>query len=168
MGNSLFKKMLQNIDEIIGSVFLGMVVVLTCVNVIMRYCFNTIFVQAEELILISFIWSTYIGVTSSYKKDNHIVIDVVYTYLPPLGKKLLDIVVHLLEVMICVYMTYLSINLCMTIGGKTTYVTRLSYVYIDSALVLSFGLMSIYAVMKLFHEIKTFNDYKKMKEIKAE
>ena len=156
MKQGWLKKAITHIDEIIGAFFLCIVVFFTAVNVIMRYCFNNIIVEAEELILIAFIWSTYIGVTSSYKNDQHVAIDVVFNYLPKPVQKVMDIIIDLLVLTCCAYMTYLGFVLCANVGTKSTYFMRLRYVFIDSSIILSFGLMSVYALQKLIRKTKNF------------
>lgn len=157
MKKGWLKKALAHIDELTGAFFLCIVVFFTALNVILRYCFDNIIVEAEELILIAFIWSTYIGITCSYKHDQHVVIDVLVKALPKGVQKVLDILVDILLLVTNLYVAYLGVQLCANVGNKSTFVMRLPYVFIDCAIVFSFGLMSIYSVQKLWQKIKGFH-----------
>ena len=49
MKKGWLKKALAHIDELTGAFFLCIVVFFTALNVILRYCFDNIIVEAEEL-----------------------------------------------------------------------------------------------------------------------
>ncbi len=150
----IFKNIISHIDEYIGWFFLCTVVLLTTLNVIMRYVFGAIIVPVEELVLIAFTWTCYIGATTSYRQNSHVAIDVIFNILPKKVQKVLDVIVELLIFAICAYMTYLGIVMCMNIGAKTTSIMRLPYIVLDAAIVVSFFLTTIYSTKNVYLKIK--------------
>jgi TRAP-type C4-dicarboxylate transport system permease small subunit len=144
---------IKHIEEIFGCMLLVVFVGLTIVNVILRYCFNFILPWAEEVILIAFIWSIFLGSVTAFRNNRHVAIDALFNLFPAPVKKILGLGLEVLVLCLNLYMTYLGIVLCMNAGVKSTFVLRLSYVYIDAAVVVSFGGMSFFGIIKLIYRI---------------
>lgn len=142
-------KALKHLEEIIGIAFLILFVGLAIVNVILRYFFSFILSWAEELILIAFVWSVYLGAITAYRTDHHVAIDFIVERMPKKVQKIIGYGVDILILVLSVYMTYLGIILCMRVGAKSTYVLKLSYVFIDLTVVVCFGAISIFGIYKL-------------------
>ncbi|MDR1107668.1 MAG: TRAP transporter small permease [Spirochaetaceae bacterium] len=143
------KNILNHFEEFFGCFLLAIYVGLTVLNVILRYCFNFILSWAEEGILIVFLWSVFLGTITAFRLDRHVAIDVIVTRLPKKIQRVLYIAVDVLILALNLYLTYLSAVLCMKVGLKTTYILKISYVYIDAALVVSFGLMAFFGIVRL-------------------
>ncbi len=148
------KWLMDHIGEIIGSIFLAIVVFFTALNVVLRYFFGFIINWAEEVVLISFIWCCYIGFASSYKDDRHIAIDIIVDRFPPKVQKVLGIVTDILLIITNAFITYLGVVICLNTGNKSTYILRISYVFINGAIIFCFALMTIYSIIKLIQKIK--------------
>jgi TRAP-type C4-dicarboxylate transport system permease small subunit len=143
------KNILSHFEEALGCFLLAVYVGLTVLNVVLRYCFNFILSWAEEGILIAFLWSVFLGTITAFRLDRHVAIDVIVTRLPQSVQPVLYIAVDVLILALNLYLTYLSALLCMNVGVKTTYILKISYVYIDAALVVSFGLMAFFGIVRL-------------------
>jgi TRAP-type C4-dicarboxylate transport system permease small subunit len=143
------KNILSHFEEALGCFLLTIYVGLTVLNVILRYCFNFILSWAEEGILLAFLWSVFLGTITAFRLDRHVAIDVIVTRLPQSVQRVLYVAVDVLILMLNLYLTYLGALLCMNVGVKTTYTLKISYVYIDAALVVSFGLMAFFGVVRL-------------------
>jgi TRAP-type C4-dicarboxylate transport system permease small subunit len=118
-------------------------------NVILRYFFGFILSWAEEVILISFVWCIYLGVITAFRTDRHVAIDVIVNLFPRKVQRIIGCMVDILILVLSIYMTYLGIVLCMNVGRKTTTILRLSYVYVNLAVVISFGMVAIFSVVKI-------------------
>jgi TRAP-type C4-dicarboxylate transport system permease small subunit len=145
---------LKHLEEVLGCFFLVVYVGLTVLNVVLRYCFNFILSWAEECILITFLWSVFLGTITAFRLDRHVAIDVIVTRLPQNVQRVLYIAVDALILALNLYLTYLGALLCMNVGVKTTYVLKISFVYIDAALVVSFGLMAFFGIVRLVLRVK--------------
>lgn len=79
------KKVLLYIDEHLEEIFCLLVFVLmsllTFVQVILRYIFNSSIVFSEELSRYLFVWLTFIGISYGVKKGSHLSVDVVFNRL---------------------------------------------------------------------------------------
>jgi TRAP-type C4-dicarboxylate transport system permease small subunit len=143
------KAVLKHFEEVLGCTLLAVYVGLTVLNVILRYCFNFILSWAEEGIMMAFLWSVFLGTITAFRLDRHVAIDVIVTRLPKSVQRVLYVALDVLVLALNLYLTYLAALLCMNVGVKTTYVLKISYVYIDAALVVSFGLMSVFGIIRL-------------------
>ncbi len=72
----------SNFEEIIAGIFMLVMTLTTCMNVILRYGFNNPLQWAEELSRYSFIWLTFIGAALATKHKRHIAIDSIVLVLP--------------------------------------------------------------------------------------
>lgn len=79
------KKVLLYIDEHLEEIFCLLVFVLmsllTFIQVILRYIFNSSIVFSEELSRYLFVWLTFIGIAYGVKKGSHLSVDVVFNRL---------------------------------------------------------------------------------------
>ncbi len=73
---------LRNIEEILASIAISITVLVVIVNVVLRYGFNFVVPWSEELSVICFIWSVYLGISSCYKHKLHMGVDVMVAMLP--------------------------------------------------------------------------------------
>ncbi|RGY94935.1 TRAP transporter small permease [Clostridium sp. AM58-1XD] len=145
---------LLNIDEILGYITLTAVVFFTALNVVLRYCFHFTISFAEEITLIAFIWSAYLGSAAAYKCEEHIAIDIIINLLPEKARKWVDIAINVFIIIISASYLYLGIVLCRNVGSKSTTVMSIPYIWVDLCIVVSFGLMTLYGVIKLIRRIQ--------------
>jgi TRAP-type C4-dicarboxylate transport system permease small subunit len=147
------KNALKHLEEILGCCCLVVFVSLTLVNVVLRYGFNFVLSWAEEVILIAFSWSVFLGAITAFRQDRHVAIDVIVAMFPAKVRRVVYILIDALVLVLNIYLAYLSVVLCMKVGVKTTYVLKISFVYVDAALVVSFGLMAVFGVIRLIKNL---------------
>ncbi len=58
--------------------------VLLFVNVLLRYVFRSPFAWLEEGVVMVFMWMVFVGVSACFRSHQHLRIDVLVRYLPPL------------------------------------------------------------------------------------
>ena len=71
------KKLLNNFEEIIASLFICCTLVLVVANIFLRYFVKTGIPWSEEAATACFVWSVYIGASAAYKQGQHIGIDLI-------------------------------------------------------------------------------------------
>ena len=154
------KKFFQNIEVILGSVTISITVLSVITNVILRYGFGIQFAWIEEVSVGCFIWTVFLGATAAYKDKTLIGVEVLTKILPFRGRRVLELIIYTLLLVLNGTLFYLSYNY--TAGSnKITSALEVSYVYINSSIVVSFGLMTIYSVKFLVEDIKLFlKEYK--------
>lgn len=142
------EKVFDGAVEIVGAVFLCFVVFGTITNVILRYCFGYTIPWIEEAVVYSFVWLCYVGAAGCFKANSLTVIDVLYNVFPRPVRRVLDVVGNLICLATALLVTKLSMTMIANVGTKSTYVLRLSYRYIDGAILFCFAIMSIVGIYK--------------------
>jgi len=86
------KKIVDNIFrgiEVLIAFFLAVMIILTFMNVVLRYAFGTGFAWSEEIARLAFIFLVYLGSIEAMRDNRHLLIDSVLVRLPPLGQRVL-------------------------------------------------------------------------------
>ena len=76
---------------------LAVMVLVVFINTVLRYCFNSGIIQAEELVRYLFVWATYLAVISVYYDHNHIAVTTITDRLSPFMKHVFTIGTGLLS-----------------------------------------------------------------------
>ena len=74
-------------EETAIAVLLGLMTMLTFVNVIMRYGFNSSIIWSLEVVLVLFSWLVLFGVSYGFKVTAHLGVDAITNLLPPGPRK---------------------------------------------------------------------------------
>lgn len=146
----------KNFEEIITCLFLSFVVVATIVNVLMRSIVGHSIMWAEEGVTLAFVWCVFMGSAACYKHKMHNGIDAVVNLLPLKGQKGMEVFIDLLVLVMNVYLTWLSLTLCLNVGPKTSAVLHLPYQYIYLSLLVSFALMTWHSLRFILHDSLVF------------
>lgn len=152
--NTLLKKILYNLEEIIASIFLIITTGLVVINVFLRYFMDTGLYWSEEVATSCFVWSVFIGAAAAYKKRKHIGVDILVDKLPRRIRNLVVIIVDILLIVLNGYLTYLSVIYVSMSYVKPTPVLGISSMYISSALVVTFVLMTVYSMIFIVTDCK--------------
>ncbi|WP_297597316.1 TRAP transporter small permease [uncultured Cetobacterium sp.] len=157
MNKELLKKIREvEFEALVGSVTISVTVILVIVNVFLRYFLGIQYSWVEEVSVGCFIWTVYLGATAGYRKKGLIGVDVLTKILPLKGRRVLRVITNTLLLILTSAMFYLSYRY--TLGSdKITSALEVSYVYINSSLPISFGLMTIYSLYFFIHDIIFFN-----------
>lgn len=89
---SAFGRVINNIEETAIAVILGLMTLLTFINVVLRYVFNSSLIWGLEVVLILFAWLVIFGVSYCVKVTAHLGVDVVINLLNPGGRKTMALV----------------------------------------------------------------------------
>lgn len=84
-------KTIDNIEETLIAVLLGLMTLITFANVLARYIFNSNILWALELTVFLFAWLVLLGASYAVKHSIHIGVDVVVQMLPPGLRKALTL-----------------------------------------------------------------------------
>lgn len=83
--------MIDEIEETLIAVLLGVMTLITFANVVARYVFNSNILWALEATVFLFAWLVLLGVTYGVKKNFHIGVDVLTSSVSPATRKILAI-----------------------------------------------------------------------------
>lgn len=150
------KLVMGNFEVALSAAFLSITVLVVIINVILRYLFRSGLFWVEEVATVSFIWSVFIGAAAAYRHKMHIGIDLITGLFPERVRELISIVINFLMVVINGYIVYLSILFIQANRLKRTPVLDVSAVYVNAAITVGFGLMTVHAIQFLFAEAKLF------------
>ena len=81
------KGFVDQIEETAIAVLLGLMTILTFINVVLRYGFNSSIIWSLEVVLILFAWLVLFGISYGFKVTAHLGVDAVTNLLPPRGRK---------------------------------------------------------------------------------
>lgn len=86
---------LDKIGAILCLIMLAAMVVITGMQIVCRVFFTAL-IWSEEAARYLLVWSTFIGASCVYKHSGHISVTVLQSFLPQYGKKLINILIHVI------------------------------------------------------------------------
>lgn len=144
-------KVFDSIDwvfEKLNVALMAYLVTSVIVTVVLRYFFNIAFIWAEEMILFTFIGTTYFGIVVCVKEDEHIAIDFFVNRLPSLIKLLVQTMISIIGIITLLWIARVSLNWIETVGSTLSSGMKLPYKYVYSWMPFSFTLCAIYEAKK--------------------
>lgn len=85
----------HSIEETVIAVLLGLMVVITFINVVLRYGFNSQLIWGLELVLVLFSWMVLFGLAYGFKIVSHLGVDAVINLFAPRPKRMIGILATL-------------------------------------------------------------------------
>jgi len=144
-----------HLEEILCGSFLLAMITLVISNVILRYLFGTSISWSEEVATICFVWCIFLGASATYKHKMDMGIDVLVSKAPPALEKTIRLATRLFLLALNGYLFYIAIVFTLIAWGKPTAVLGVSSAVFNSALIVSFGLISLHSLRFLVADIKT-------------
>lgn len=93
-GNA-FYRFVNTLEETIIAVLLGLMTLVTFINVVLRYGFNSSLLWGLEIVLILFTWLILFGISYGFKVTAHLGVDAVTNILPSKWQRIILIVAFL-------------------------------------------------------------------------
>ncbi|MDC3423419.1 TRAP transporter small permease [Aquibacillus sp. 3ASR75-11] len=151
----MIKNGLNAIDDVLSTITLVGVILLTGLNVLLRYIFNSPIAWTMEVALGLFVWFVFIGVSSTMKRDGHIGVDFFVKKLPRPLRIVGEIIRAAAIYFVLVYVfIYLGSNLTLSATGKLTPIIGLSYQLIDIAVPIGGALTAIHFTKKFILSLR--------------
>ncbi len=147
------KKLLASLDLVISSLFLCITIGVVIVNVGLRYLFDSGLFWAEEVATTSFIWCVFIGSAAAYRYKMHIGIDFLSRFGPAAWQAFIAAIIDSLMIVINGYIVYLSVLFIDANSLKKTPVLDIPALYVNLALSIGFGLITLYATGFLYKDL---------------
>ena len=140
------KKFLDNFELYLGSIFISVTIVVVIMNVFTRYCLQFTYFWAEEVAVGCFVWTIFLGTSAAYRKKALIGVEAIVVLLPEKIRKAVEVLTYILLTGLSGMMFYFSYQYVSS-SSKITAALEISYAYINSSIILSFGLMTIYSLI---------------------
>jgi len=138
--------------------FIGIAFII-CLEVILRYIFNSPTIWVEEMSRFLQIWATYLALTFSFHHNNLIRITFVYDRLNENAKKILDIISFVTIIifsLIVVYYGWLITADSFKLGRTSATMIAIPKVLTEISIPLCFGLLIIRVFFELIKYLKDF------------
>ena len=158
------KKFLSNFEEIIAGIALIILIILVCINVILRFATSKSINWLEEIVFMCFAYIIFLGASAAFKRNLHSGIDLFVKKLPPKAQAVVSACTTVFLLITCIAITYLSFTYAAASGMKKTPILRIPYFYIDISATLGFGLMCIHC-LSFIKNIFQYRDYYREKQI---
>ncbi|KIZ43187.1 MULTISPECIES: TRAP transporter small permease [Rhodopseudomonas] len=104
------REVVHRIEEGLIAFILGVMTLLTFLQVVLRYGFNSGFIWALEANFYLFAWLIMIGISYCVRVRAHIGVDAAVKLLPPTGRRVVGVIVVLLALAYAALMIYGSIE----------------------------------------------------------
>ena len=89
---SAFGRFINTLEETAIAILLGLMTLVTFVNVVLRYVFGDSLIWGLEVTLILFAWLVLFGISYGFKITAHLGVDAVTSLFPPKGRKVLALI----------------------------------------------------------------------------
>lgn len=137
----------------IGSILLSITTIIVIMNVITRYFLSFTFMWAEEVAVGCFVWVIFLGLANAYKTRGLIGVEVLTNLTPKKFQPFVILITSSIVTLISSTMLVFSIKYVAR-STKITAALEISYIYIYSAMVLSFALTTIYSLYFLVQSLR--------------
>lgn len=126
---SKWKFILLNLDVVVASVAMCLLVAITFGGVIARYIINQPFAWIEEVQAALIVWTIFGAAGAAYRTANHAAIDAFYEFFPNVAKKIVDIAGFIVLVLTLAFLSYYSVQYInvFAASGRTTAILHMSY-----------------------------------------
>ncbi|MBY6152965.1 TRAP transporter small permease [Vannielia litorea] len=82
-------RIINTFEESFIALLLGLMTILTFVNVVLRYAFNSSLIWGQEVVLILFAWLVLFGIAYAFKITAHLGVDALTGMLPKKGQRVM-------------------------------------------------------------------------------
>ncbi len=147
------KEFFQDFELYLGSVFISITILVVIMNVFTRYVLKFTYFWAEEVAVGCFVWTIFLGTAAAYRKKALIGVEAIVVLLPQKVRKFVQFIVYILMTVISGVMCYFGFQYVYS-SSKITAALEILYSYINSAIVLSFGLMTFYSIIYTIQSLK--------------
>ncbi|MDK2783276.1 MAG: C4-dicarboxylate transporter, DctQ subunit [Thermococcaceae archaeon] len=134
------KKLWSNLEELISSVMIAIMVTVAFVNVITRYFIKISLAWTEELEVNLFVWLVLLGTAMAFKKGGHLGMGFIYEKFPPKYRKSLfamSVALGVAFFSVLAYLGYLEVRDEIDLGVTTESLGIPVYIYTIATPVLS-------------------------------
>ncbi len=137
---------LKKFELYLGSIFISVTICVVIMNVFTRYVLKFTYFWAEEVAVGCFVWTIFLGTAAAYRQKALIGVEAVVVLLPKKIRKIVEFFTYILLTCLSGLMFWFSYGYVST-SSKITAALEISYAYINSSIILAFGLMTIYSII---------------------
>ena len=159
----LFKtadKLLTNFENVLVVTSLSFATLLSFVEVVLRYGFQTSIIWSSELVIVSIIWAVFIGLPVTLRKGGHIKVDVVVNLLSGNKWRFVIFLATMIGVLFSLFLFFFSVKYTAFLkeSGEISITTDIPEYLYFMALPAGGSLLSIRYVQELISVLKGKKD----------
>lgn len=147
------KKALAKGTEWVCVFMVALLTILSIVSVVLRYIFNIVFIQTEELITFLFVATCFLGAVSVMYKKEHVGVALIQAKMPKKVQKVMVVLQYIIIIAVNFLLIYCSYKWIRTNIGYTTPGLRIPYWTVYIVLPISCLLSAIVAILQLIEVI---------------
>ena len=120
---------LMNLDIVVASVILAILIALTFLGVVWRYIFNAPFTWLEEVQTSCMVWIVFAGAGAAFRSGNHVAIEMIVDLMPKKMQKIMEILISVVVVAVIGYLFYQSIGFIQVFlkSGRSTSMLKIPF-----------------------------------------
>ncbi len=146
------KDLWDNFELYLGGVFIAITVITVIINVFTRYVLKFTFIWAEEIAVIGFVWTIFLGAAGAFKHKMLMGVDFLLQITKGKMRALVELISNLFVFVVAIAMCSMSFIYVIN-SKKITAALQISYKWLNVAIPLSFMMISLYAIINLVHNI---------------
>jgi TRAP-type C4-dicarboxylate transport system permease small subunit len=104
------KNYFDKLEEFLCAFLMAFMASLSFANVLSRYLFNFSISFSQELVLVAFVWATFLGTSIAFKRNSHVMVSILVEKFPRTLQKLLALLSMMLSVGLFGLLIYSSIE----------------------------------------------------------
>lgn len=144
---------LANLDIIIASAILAVMIVLTFLGVIWRYLLHAPFTWLEEVQMACMVWIVFAAAGAAFRTGNHVAIEMVVDMMPAKMQKAMNVFISAVVVVVIGYLFIQSIGFIQMFlkSGRSTSMLKIPYAGIYGIAIVSYIDMIVswfYSILK--------------------
>lgn len=156
------RKFLNEFEIYLGAAASGAMFLVLFAQVVSRYVFNKAFSWSEELALILFVWSIYLGACAAIRRHQHLRLEILLDKVSPKNRLILDLIGNLFFAIFSITVMFgvMPIVLRLMRSGTATAVMGIPKWINYSVIPAMFGLMIFRLVQDSITKLKDFQKLK--------
>lgn len=151
--DSKLRTVVCNLDTIVASVVLAILIILTFAGVIFRYVLGAPFTWLEEVQTSCMVWIVFAAAGAAFRAGNQVAIEMIVDLMPAKVQKVAEIFISVVVVAVLAYLFYQSIGFINIFvqSGRSTPMLKIPYTVVYGIAPVSYVLMLasyFYALVK--------------------
>lgn len=144
---------LMNLDIVVASVILAILIMLTFFGVIWRYIFNAPFTWLEEVQTSCMVWIVFAAAGAAFRTGNHVAIEMIVDMMPEKLQKIMEWLISVVVVVVIGYLFIQSLGFIQVFlkSGRSTSMLKIPYAWVYGIAIVSYVDMIIsyfYSIIK--------------------
>jgi C4-dicarboxylate transporter DctQ subunit len=118
---TIFNKSLDFIIDALAYVaafLLAFVMVVICIDVVLRYFFLSSMMWVTEVTEYSLLWITFLGTAWLLRKKGHVIMDLVVNKIKPEHQAILNIIMSIIGIIVCLFLTIYGIKVILDVFNR--------------------------------------------------